>query len=249
MGCCYSKLRDLYRTNEYIIEEFEMSLPLSCIESLKFQRCLYRFSRNQTINPGQFEYIAKASRLNLEKFGDFYLKFSAENIYNFKLLNCLGIQIGLGSLEDKVKLLFDSYAELSPAALNQEEVKAMITDLATVSLCIIPNYVSEIKPSNQILEKYAVKLKLTSKACIMYYTSIFMDEQVSLSFHTFANRFFYYELTKLLNASEMRKSALKIYSSVKKSAEGALIVVNDSGFNDVYRDKTISSDASKTTSS
>ena len=138
MGCCAFRELQEYDSFEYAICQAELSLGFKNRDIIKFDQTLYRFSSNYFMSESQFSEFSNYMKLDKSSkcISDFYYNFydTVKFRYSIKTLSTLAVLIGEGSINDKVKILFQTYDNNLNMILSEDEIKMMFGDICFIVL-------------------------------------------------------------------------------------------------------------------
>jgi hypothetical protein len=99
MGCSGCKNNREQSSEEKVLEVFEKSLGLQEVQALSIDRILHRYSTGDGMSISQLEKAFSELKIDHGRFQQFYYLFYDSYAYNLKKLNCLGILLGLETVQ------------------------------------------------------------------------------------------------------------------------------------------------------
>ncbi|OMJ91072.1 hypothetical protein SteCoe_6430 [Stentor coeruleus] len=227
MGCAYGFQ---YGHEESLIQDFEDSLNFSSILSKDFDIYFYKHCKNFKLTEKQF--VAVMEELNIDITESIsrpsnnkllFEKFIQDELYDKRAMASLGIMLGKGSLEEKVKILFLNYDIEISDSLDPKEIKVMITDILEIALVHIPKTaktcINNINESKS-LKKYCFKLNKYKAELAEYYKKLLIkDYNVEIKVDDFVAMFENENIRALLYPSRLRAMAFAIGGRKKVQIE------------------------------
>lgn len=218
MGCAHGFQ---YGREESLVQDFEDSLNFSSTKSRDFDIYFYKHSKNFKLTEKQF--LAVMEELNIDvtesisrpsKTKLLFEKFIQDELYDKRAMASLGIMLGKGSLEDKVKILFLNYDIEISDTLDPKEIKVMITDILEIALVHIPKTAKACLGDSSLsssLKKYCYKLNRYKSELADYYQKLLIkDYNIEIKLEDFVSMFENENIRDLLYPSKLRMMAFAI---------------------------------------
>lgn len=236
MGCCAFRELQEYDSFEYAICQAELSLGFKNRDIIKFDQTLYRFSSNYFMSESQFSEFSNYMKLDKSSkcISDFYYNFydTVKFRYSIKTLSTLAVLIGEGSINDKVKILFQTYDNNLNMILSEDEIKMMFGDICFIVLDCFPSLASKLeqdwKRKNELME-YRTKLANMRQGIVNYYSFMVFENHPNKEIHLddFLKLFRDENLQQILIPTLFRKCTLRLLKFINKAVNATLFVLDD----------------------
>ena len=227
MGCSCTNRESSHGIESKYLTPLEKDLKFHLRESKEIDRVFHRNHTYNKMNNVQLQTACRALGIDLERFQSFFDRFSANDYYDMKKLNCLGILLGKGTITEKVKLVFENSDLDTSKTLSREEIEHMIESLISVSCIIIPSYAMSINGNSQELEKYVQHMFLIIRGTQRFFTSLILEKRCDINLEEFQECFTYDVVQKLLSSRTLREYAVELYANVVKPAELVLETMDE----------------------
>ena len=182
-----------------------------------------QFSKHDKITYLEFKQICNALSLDEKNYFDFFSRFTDGELFLVKKLICLGILLGAGEIEDKIKILFENYDNNCSKKLTSEVVKKMLQNIIHITCSIIPSYALSHNMNNDELELYSSNLLLVSNILIKRFSQLILEGRREVSYYDFLDCFERKnEIRLLLFSSKIREYGNDIYTSLSTNGDAAL---------------------------
>ncbi|OMJ69605.1 hypothetical protein SteCoe_32623 [Stentor coeruleus] len=227
MGCAACKGADLNALESGVFADFEKNLGFDRLKSIEIDRILHRYCTFLKMSKTQIAIAFREMNVSLENYSDFIEWFYDGDSYLVKRLNCLGIYLGQGDANEKIKLLFQNFDEDASGTLSITEIEAMVSELIFVSCLAIPSYTLSLHRNNSNLRSYASKLTMLKPGMIRHFTNLIMDESLEISQSQFSDCFKNKKILNLLSTSRLRMYGASLYEDVIKPADIIMASLNN----------------------
>ncbi|OMJ67402.1 hypothetical protein SteCoe_35442 [Stentor coeruleus] len=219
MGCTACKGSDTNTLESGVFADFEKNIGFERLKAIEIDRILHRYCTFLKMSKTQMAKAIREMNVSLENHSDFIKWFYDGDSYLVKRLNCLGILLGQGDTNEKIKLLFQNFDEDASGTLSIIEIENMVSEIVFVSCLAIPSYTLSLHPNNPNLRSYASKLSMLKSGMTRHFTTLIMDESIEISQSEFSDCFKNKKILNLLSTSRLRMYGASLYEDVIKPAD------------------------------
>lgn len=233
--CCYARESVTSFPVEDLIVTAELMLKLHSIESKTIDRMFYRYSTNKHLSRNQFLQVCKKLGIQLEskEIKSFFHQFYNQKTKNFnvKQLSTLGILLGKGTKDMKIRLLFENYDENTNFKMSREELSQMFDDISIISFKYLPTYALEFATpeAKSVIKKYIKDLMNMKASVIKFYVNLVFDEEGidEIEMKIFAKILKDSKVVCMLNPGLFRKYTLEIFNSIEKAVKAVNYILDE----------------------
>lgn len=234
-GYCYSRDSVTSIPIEDLITTSELMLKLHALESTTIDRLFYRYSTNKHLTKSQFSQVCNKLGIDLEskEMKSFFFQFynSKGRYFEAKQLSTLGILLGKGTKETKIRLLFENYDENINFKMSREELSEMFNDISIISFKYLPNHALNVvsQEARSAIKIYSQDLMNMKASVIKFYVNLVFDEEgieeieMSMFFKILKDS----KIVSILNPGLFRKYTLGIFSSIEKAVKAVNYILDE----------------------
>lgn len=218
MGCCVSN----DNAENFIkdpIKELANDISLEALESKFIDEKIKNHSKKNMISPSSFNFLMEDLKLDYKKLENFFDNFKDGYYYRSQKLSALGVLVGIGTVQEKITILFKNYRNPSNDFLTKKEASRMISDIIDIACIDIPSHCVSLYPSRSFIAEYSNKLNSFSRFLKDYYRDLIMKKEKKISFINFKHTFDDRTVFMLLDDKALRYSSYKLCIKVLAISE------------------------------
>ena len=234
-GYCYSRDSVTSIPIEDLITSSELMLKLHALDSTDIDRMFYRYSTNKHLSKNQFSQVCNKLGIQLKskEMQSFFYQFynPKAKYFEAKKLSTLGILLGKGTKETKIKLLFQNYDENTNLKMSREELSEMFNDISLISFKYLPNHALNIvsQEAKSAIKNYSQDLMNMKASVINFYVNLIFDEECidEIEMSMFIKILKDSKKVSLLNPGLFRKYTLEIFHSIEKAVKAVNYILDE----------------------
>jgi hypothetical protein len=214
MGCTSNRDSSQFIEQD-TFSQVERSLGFSHISCFSIDSTLYRFAKDSKLSKPQLQACFQSLSIDFEHHSTFFNYFLQDNNYDAGKLSLLGVLLGKGTEDDKLRVLFQNYDIDCSKSLDFCEINALVNDLLEISCLFVPMYVDTLHGKKENVSEYCMHIRLSYKS--------YQDEIVDMIIgnnDSVDEKSFYLKiknskkLISLLNSHKIRKMVHKAFKRV-----------------------------------
>lgn len=215
MGCICCK-KDHYGFKA--MKHFESSL---CFHKIHCQAWVEKFIKSH-LSSNNLNLTALTSTfqdfpIRILKHPEFLINFlngCNDELYNPQQLLILGIVLSSGTVLDKIKLIWNSFADLNTGIMGQDALVKLVEDINEIFLAYVPGYVKKrVKSNNRQVNDCCFRMILGKRELIKEFMGLFLGFNVDEKL--FIDRLSTEKGMLLVSPNRLRKYALEFEKNLE----------------------------------
>ena len=225
MGCSGSRGSLSEGVEDNFLDPFEKQLGYSSIATKEMDAIFHRYSLNNCMNYYQLTKALTAAGIRFDNLKRFYGRFNLNTTessyldsYSTLNLNCIGIVLGKGTVEMKVKILFQTFDVEATKVLGLDKLLMLLDSVLSIALFEIPQYCANAHKREDSLYKYLLSLIVSRRKVLENFFDLFTHTNHEITYKEFENTFANNKLAaKLFSTRELRLYAFHIAKDLERS--------------------------------